>query len=139
MDDLYQMIEIEYEKIELIIEGLPDPEKLPYLSDLELAGVATYLHNFFNGLENILKRIFKSYKIEIPSGDSWHMDLLNSAVSNKIITKDLKGMLNKYLGFRHFFIYAYATDLYADKMEKLVDTIKTTFDQFKTEIELFTK
>ncbi len=46
MDDLYQMIEIEYEKIELIIEGLPDPEKLPYLSDLELAGVATYLHNF---------------------------------------------------------------------------------------------
>ena len=139
MNELREIIEIEYEKLDQVIKGLPASEKLPFISELELAGVATYLHNFFNGTENILKRVFKSYKFEIPSGPSWHTDLLNLAVSNRIISNDLKDMLGGYLGFRHFFTHAYAIDLYADKMEKLIDNISETYNQFKNEIDLFTK
>ena len=138
MNELREMIEIEYEKIEKIISGLPDKNRLPYLSELELAGVAAFLHNFFNGIENILKRIFKSSNFELPSGASWHTDLLNRAVEHKVISNDLKNMLTRYLGFRHYFSHAYALDLYADKLEELVDKIIPTYDHFKNEINHFT-
>jgi len=139
MNELREMIEIEYEKLDQVINGLPASEELPYISELELAGVATYLHNFFNGTENILKRVFKTFKIEIPSGPSWHIDLLNKAVSNKILSEELKNMLSSYLGFRHFFSHGYAIDLYADRMEGLIDNISETYNKFKNEIDLFTK
>jgi len=139
MNELREMIEIEYEKIEQVLNVLPDKNRLPYLSELELAGVATFLHNFFIGIENVLKRIFKSSNFELPSGASWHIDLLNRAVDHKIISHELKNMLTRYLGFRHFFTHAYAMDLYADKLEELVDNIITTYDHFKKEINHFTK
>lgn len=139
MDELREMIEIEYEKLEQTIQALPSSEKLPFISELELAGVAAYLHSFFNGIENILKRIFKSFKIPLPSGSSWHTDLLNDAVSKSIISNELKTMLTEYLGFRHVFVHSYAMELYEDRMVKLVDNIKPTYQQFKSEINKFTK
>ena len=139
MDELREMIEIEYEKIEQVINGLPDTDRLPYLSELELAGVATFIHNFFNGIENILKRVFKSFNFKLPAGASWHIDLLNHAVYYKIISNDLKKMLTRYLGFRHFFTHAYAIDLYADKLEELVNNVVPTYVHFKKEINYFTK
>ena len=97
MNELREMIEIEYEKIEKVINGLPDANRLSYLSELELAGVATFLHNFYNGIENILKRIFKSFNFDLPSGSSWHIDLLNRAVYYNVISNDMKNMLTCYL------------------------------------------
>ncbi len=47
-------------------------------------------------------------------------------------------MLTRYLGFRHFFTHAYAVDLYADKLEELIDNIIPTYDHFKNEINYFT-
>jgi len=80
MDELREMIEIEYEKIEQVLSKIPPAQKLPFVSELEITGVAALLHNFYNGAENILKRIFKDRNIQIPSGASWHIDLLNMAV-----------------------------------------------------------
>ncbi len=137
MDELREMIEVEFEKIEQVINALPPEDKLPYLSELELAGVATFIHNFYNGIENILKRIFKAFNLELPSGAAWHTDLLKQAVAYQIISQDLKDKLIRYLGFRHFFTHAYALDLYADKLEELVGKIKSTYNFFKKEINYF--
>ena len=38
--------------------------------------MGTYLMNFYNGIENILKRITKEYYLAIPKGASWHKELL---------------------------------------------------------------
>ena len=137
MAKLKDRIEAEYEQIFQLLDEMPSKDKLPYLSFLELAGVATLLHNFYNGVENILKQCLLSQNISIPSGASWHKDLLTHSVENNILSSETIFLLGEYLAFRHFFIHAYALDLYADKMERLVGNIDSVFSIFRTEVGAF--
>lgn len=41
----------------------------------EKAAAATFLAQFYTGVENIFKRTNHFYSIPLPSGDSWHVDL----------------------------------------------------------------
>jgi len=137
MVSLKDKIYAEYENIDEIIKELPEKDKLPCLSFLELAGVATILHNFYNGVENILKQYLLSINIPLPAGSSWHKDLLILATKNGIISEDTMYLLGEYLAFRHFFSHAYALDLYADKLEPLVENIGKVYSIFQKDITLF--
>ncbi|MEI7812181.1 MAG: hypothetical protein WCJ01_07120 [Ignavibacteria bacterium] len=137
MDKLSQKISPELENIEKLLIEIPQHTKLPYLSVLELAGATAFLHNFYNGIENILKQIFISSRVDIPAGKSWHKELLESAVKENFISEDCRTNLGEYLAFRHFFSHAYALDLYADKMEPLVENLQTVYTSFRNEISRF--
>ena len=137
MVKLIDKVHAEYEKIENLLSEMPASENLPYLSFLELAGVATLLHNFYNGVENILKQCLYAKNIPVPSGSSSHKDLLLTSVENHLLSQDTILRLGEYLAFRHFFVHAYALDLYADKMESLVENIKPVFGVFQKEIDNF--
>jgi len=75
MANFKDRVEAEYEAIENTLSFLPD-KPISHLSQLELAGLAALIHNFYNGIENILKQIFQLKSIEIPKGSSWHQELL---------------------------------------------------------------
>ena len=134
MADLQDKIKIDIENINRVFAEMPNYDALPQLSILELAGVATLLHNFYNGKENIIKRILVNKGFEIPQGTSWHKDLLNLAENEGVISNQLKVQLGEFLAFRHFFSHAYALDLYAERMEPLVKEASSLFKAFKIEI-----
>lgn len=139
MAKLRDKIEAEYENIDKLIAELPKKSKLSLLQFLELAGVATLLHNFYNGIENILKLSLKENNIPLPEGRLWHKELLQLARDTEIISKSTLIKLGQYLAFRHFFSHAYALDLYADKLEPLVENIKEVYSDFKRDISSFLK
>ena len=134
MVDLRRRIDVELKKIDRILVELPASDRVHGLSTLELAGVATLLHNFYNGIENILKQILVAKDFAIPQGQSWHKDLIELSLKNGIISEGVKERLGKYLAFRHFFSHAYALDLYPQRMEPLVGSAASVYGSFKQDI-----
>lgn len=138
MPDYRLRIEAEYEAIENTLSAFPD-RPLSTLSQLELAGVAALLHNFYNGIENIIKQVFQKESFPIPQGESWHRDLLIVAAEKNIICDLLMNSLKQYLAFRHYFSHAYSLELFPQRMEPLVKDADPLFKEFKKQIDKTTR
>jgi uncharacterized protein YutE (UPF0331/DUF86 family) len=129
-----EKIEAEFENIERVLADLPKSDSLKRLSSLELAGVAALLHNFYNGVENVLKQLVISKGLNIPDGPSWHSDLIEICVANQIISRPTSEMLKKYLGFRHFFSHAYSFDVDEERIAPLLEKIRDVHKSFIKDI-----
>ena len=139
MDELHKQILVEKENVEKALQNLKLAEARDEISVIELAAIGTFLHNIYNGIENILKRIVVSKKLEIPASATWHKDLLELSLSMGIISEKMSDELYKYLTFRHFFIHAYGFMLEEDYLEDLVNNIPDIWSQFLTETQNFLK
>lgn len=135
MANLKEKVNVEMENLTMVLEELEKVKDKPNKTTVELAGIATFLHNFYLGVENILKQILISKQIQIPSSETWHSDLLTIATDKGIITEHTKKQLAKYLAFRHFFTHAYSFFLDGTKLKTLVDTIFDVYSLFKKEID----
>ncbi|MCK4377841.1 MAG: hypothetical protein KAW01_00770, partial [Deltaproteobacteria bacterium] len=96
MGDYRLRRQAEYEAICKVLSSMPAGELLSGLSELELAGTAALLHNFYNGIENILKQIFLLKGLPLPRGESWHTELLLLAMDQKIISQNLLDNLKSF-------------------------------------------
>ena len=89
MDELLREIQAEKENISSTLKALKETMARKEKTIVELASIATFLHNAYSGIENIFKRIFKHKQIPLPLSESWHKDLLDVAADNQIISYDL--------------------------------------------------
>jgi hypothetical protein len=134
MPDYRERIEAEYEALESTLAALPG-QSLSTLTPLELAGVGALLHNFYNGIENVLRQVFQSKSLPVPEGESWHRDLLIAATEKGILSDQLLNDLKPYLAFRHFFGHGYALNLFPERMQPLLENAAPVFGRFVAEIE----
>lgn len=100
------------------------------------------LHAFYNGVENILKRIAVAYNEKPEKSGQWHIDLLSQmAEPNKqrppVISPELQKTLRQYLAFRHIFRSIYTHELRWDAMAKLVSDVDAVFERISAELTCF--
>jgi len=80
-------------------------------SEIELAASGAFLQNYYNGIENILKRALILKKINLEQEQSWHKKLLEESEKQGIISLEMQEKLLSYLSFRHFFNHGYSFKL----------------------------
>jgi hypothetical protein len=113
------------------------------LNLVETTAMASVLHSFYNGLENLFLSIAKKIDTDVPASARWHRELLmkmTETTSNRpsVITMDSSNRLSEYLSFRHFYRHSYSFFLEWDELEKLVIPLPTLWKQIKDELQIAT-
>ena len=137
MVDLTRKIAAEKQNVQKALDNLKDAMARKEKSTIELAAIATFLSNIYNGIENILKQVLKAKGTEIPKSETWHKELLDLSVSLGIIPDKLSDQLYEYLTFRHFFVHAYGFMLEQTHLEELANNIPGIWSQFLSAIERY--
>lgn len=106
--------------------------------------MGTYLMNFYNGVENILKRVCKEYYGVFPKGESWHKELLILACNppqNKeaVLDENIVKRLHAYRSFRHRFVSGYGFQLKGEKMLELIDSLAPLWKDVQSGLSDFLK
>ena len=144
-DRLKRQVNVELEQLNQLINtyrALLEHPAQTSPNNIELAALATMLHGFYTGVENIFKRIVVELGDTLPSSEFWHRDLLDQMTQitehrQTVITPSLRSQLREYLGFRHVFRQAYAFQLKWEKMADLVQKIEPTLRMLETELAVF--
>lgn len=135
MNSLSAEIAVEKELIDKTLELIAEAMERPDLSVIELSAIASFLHHCYSGIENILKRILKSKNILLSDSPTSHKDLLNAAVEECVISQKLSDELDRFRGFRHFFVHAYGVLLEEAELLPLARDLPGVWVQFQDEIE----
>jgi hypothetical protein len=115
----------------------------PEDQDIYLNSAALALHSFYAGLEKIFISVAKELDQQVPTGGSWHLDLLNQMTYNlpsirpPVITPHTKNLLQEYLSFRHVVRNVYTYSLDAERVVRLVDRLLDTFISVQTDLKQF--
>ncbi|MHC4203271.1 MAG: ribonuclease toxin HepT-like protein [Planctomycetota bacterium] len=136
MGKLPKQILAEKQNVDIALNNLNNALGRTDKTTIELAAIGTFIHNIYNGIENILKQTARLKSIEIPKSKSWHKDPLNLSVSKGIISEELSDQLYEYLTFRHFFIHSYGFMLEEQHLEGLATNIHDIWVRFMSEISL---
>ena len=134
--NLHRLIDSSHSLIEKVKTQDPD--------HTELLALASILHSFYMGFENIFKRIAQQIDEKFEKTDSWHVDLLESMIDTTtkrppILTPNVKRRLRFYLGFRHVFRSHYSYELNWSIMKHLVLESEDILHSVEKEIQEFVK
>ncbi len=144
LDELKEEISIEFEYLQIVIDEL-----LKLRNELtnhepttrEKTAAGAFLAQFYNGIENILKRFYKYFSKSIQSSVDWHIVLFKAFCDPPdenfplLFSKELELKLIPFRKFRHVFHHGYGFQVDWDRIKPGVDEIESIFFQFKNTIE----
>jgi hypothetical protein len=122
-------VEDELRKIERLEQAFLSVEPKLGLPATQVDGydrgaIGYYLHNFYNGCENIFRAIARFFENDL-GPQTWHADLLKRmklAIEQyrpAVIDEELYLLLEDFRGFRHVYRHSYSFELDWDR-ERLV-------------------
>ena len=116
------------------IQHRDDPTKF------NMRALATYIHDFYQDIEDIFTQISEDVDEIVPESSHWHKQLLNRmacdlpTVRPSVISDAAHTYLEDYLRFRHFFRNLYGQRLEWDRLLPLFENLLTTFDLFRNDL-----
>lgn len=138
-------VKFEMEQIDQLFEAYADllrraQESAPDL--IEITALASVLHSFYNGLENIFLSIAKGIDEDVPTGSRWHRDLLirlteQTPARGRVISAEVAQKLADYLAFRHVYRHSYSFFFDWGELENLATPVQEVWAQVKKELQLF--
>jgi hypothetical protein len=145
LPELKKQIETERSQLRRILDthqGLLERCRTTNPTADELAALAAILHAFYNGVENIFKRIAIALDGSAPQGEFWHSELIERMASPAkkrpaLLSAVMNENLQEYLDFRHVFRHAYTFDLQWSKMKHLVFECEAVLQKFEKELDTF--
>ncbi len=115
----------------------------PEGSAVKVRAAGSVLHDFYTGVEKIFRRIAARIDQDLPTGEDWHIQLLQrmvvpvEGIRPRVIDEKLEIDLEEYLRFRHLFRNIYGFELKWERCQPLVENLDKTFSNFKDQIDRF--
>jgi len=138
VEELREEVEIEFEYMETVLKELEVLNRKTIeakLSLVEITASAGFLHNFYNGVENIFKRILKHAKQNQGMNQHWHKELLRKFFLKEnefaFLDRQLYDNLLEILKFRHVFVHGYGFHLQWELLKPLIKKTLLSFPKFK--------
>ncbi|MEK6699816.1 MAG: hypothetical protein AABZ10_12340 [Nitrospirota bacterium] len=106
----------------------------------EKTAAAGFMAQFYGGVENILKRISRFHGVQIPTGDTWHIDLFKrfSTPSQQplpvLFDNSLATGMAAFRKFRHVVHHGYGFQLDWSRMQEGMASIENIFMKFKSTV-----
>ena len=146
--DLREEIAVELEALETTVNEL-----LALQQDVahreptvrENAAAAAFLAQFYNGIENILKRICRYHNVPLPTGETWHTELFLCFCSPEyadmplLFDGPLAAALAPYRRFRHVAFHSYGFQLDWSRMAEGVANVQTVLEQLTQSLSDYLK
>jgi hypothetical protein len=145
-DNLQEEILIQLEAMAIVVDELlalqqDVTSREPTLR--EKTAAAAFLAQFYNGIENILKRISNFQDIPLPIGETWHVELFQRFTFPShpglpvLFDDELADSLAPYRRFRHVVFHSYGFQLEWDKMAGGVNGVSNVFNQFQASLSAY--
>ena len=125
------------------LEAWPRARKSSGEQRVYLESVALNLHGLYSALERLFELIARQVDLQLPSGETWHRDLLQqmardlAEIRPGVISEDSAATLDELRGFRHLVRNIYTVDLRPEKMEALVSGLPGLWSRLRGELIAF--
>jgi hypothetical protein len=146
-DKVIKQIKFEIDQIDKLLESYHKLFRMSEITEpdlIEITALASVIHSFYNGVENIFQTIAKKVDRDVPDTGQWHRDLLKqmSKITDQreaVISNELMAQLAVYLGFRHFYRHSYSYMLKWDELKDLVINLESIWENLKKSLHQFLK
>jgi hypothetical protein len=144
--DLREEITVELEAMEITVNELlalqqDVADREPTIR--ENTAAAAFLAQFYNGLENILKRISHFHGVPLPTSETWHVQLFQRFSDPaypglpQLFDTELATALAPYRRFRHVAFHSYGFQLDWNRMSEGVENVQNMFNLIRDSLAVY--
>jgi hypothetical protein len=127
------------DKLLLMINQIGDLEPNPWQKN----AAALFCVQFYNGIENIFKRIIRSYSIQMPKSERSHSEIFEWFSTDKennlpiLITNDIRDYILAFMRIRHLVIHNYSTQYEWKRLKIAIIAMPDIFSRFSSNVNDF--
>jgi hypothetical protein len=120
-----------------------DASSRPSASLRNRAAAANLAQSFYNGVENILKRVSKYAGVGLPAHEHWHSELADRFTAERhaeyglplLLPSEIVAPMTILRRFRHVIMHGYAMNLDWERMRVNIELIPRVFPVFQSATE----